>query len=80
MSSRPAIVNVSWSVTATSSSLDRAQDLDPRALAKLVRAPLAARDHLGVDGDRDAAAGGGARGVASADSTVAPRSARSARR
>src|SRR5215213_4667028 len=64
LSSRPPTVKVS-SVTAsagaspprmaaamsraTSASLDRAQDLDPRAVAELARGPLAARHHLGVD-------------------------------
>ena len=57
-SSVPAMVRTSVfvSVTAISASLDRAQDLHPRPLVQLRRVPLAARDDLGVDRDRDAAA------------------------
>src|SRR5688500_12263170 len=56
-SSVPAMVRTSVlvSVTAISASLDRAQDLHPRPLVQLRRIPLASRDDLGVDGDRDAA-------------------------
>src|SRR4051795_1670439 len=55
VSSRPPMVKVSPWTIATSAPLDRAQDLDPRALAQLARGPLAARHHLGVDGHRHAA-------------------------
>src|SRR3954451_10942238 len=56
VSSRPPMVKVSCSVTATASaSLYRAQDLDPRAVAQLAPLPLAARYDLGVDRHGDAA-------------------------
>src|SRR3712207_4034673 len=59
-SSVPAMVRRSLvtSVAATSTSLDRAQDLDPRALLPPVVDPFRARHALGVDGDRHTAAGG----------------------
>ena len=69
MTSGSAVV----SVALISASLDRAQDLHARAVLQLVRAPLAARDDLGVDRDGDAAAGARAgRASRRAVSTVAP--------